>query len=382
MIRMTFRGLHVAGAVVLLAGCASPHRVEPRAQWTPEQAQRWQASKPWLVGCNFSPSTAINELEMWQAETWDPATINRELGWAQDLGFNSVRVFLHNVPYDQDPKGFLKRMDQFLGLAHQHRIGVMFVLLDSCWDPVVKPGKQRAPVPHLHNSGWVQCPGKEILRDPARHDELKPYIQGVIGHFRKDPRVDCWDLFNEPDNIGSEYRDTDLPNKPELALLLIRKAYAWAREVNPSQPLTSAVWRGDWSDPAKLNPMEQAQLDESDVISFHNYSKLPEAERCVQNLHRYHRPILCTEYMARPAGSRFDPVLGYFKQQGVGAYNWGFVSGKTQTIYPWDSWKKKYTAEPPLWFHDILHTDGTPYDPEEVRYIKAVTGANAGSKAK
>jgi hypothetical protein len=344
-------------------------------QWPAEKANAWYAKKSWRVGCNFSPSTAINELEMWQADTFDPATIDRELGWAEGLGFTSVRVFLHNIPWQQDSQGFTQRIDKFLQLTDKHHIGVLFVMLDSCWDPYPKAGKQRDPRPHVHNSGWVQAPGLDILKDPSRHAELEPYIKGIIGHFKDDRRIDGWDMFNEPDNTNnSSYKQYEPANKAELALGLLKKSYAWAREANPSQPITSGVWIGTWPDPAKLSAMEHFQLEQSDIISFHNYARLPELKQAVQNLKRYHRPILCTEYMARPAGSTFDPNLGYLKEEKVGAYNWGFVSGKTQTIYPWDSWQKAYTAEPPLWFHDIFRADGKPYDPKEVAYIRRVTG--------
>jgi len=368
--------LYSLALFALLVGCSTlPHSaLTPRPQWTTQQANDWSANTHWLVGCNFSPSTAINQLEMWQADTWDPATIDRELGWAEDLGFTSLRVFLHSMLWQQDSKGFLARMDQFLDLAHKHHLGVMFVLFDSVWDPHPQLGQQRAPRPHVHNSGWVQSPGLAILGDPSRHDELKPYVQGVIGHFRNDKRIDCWDLFNEPDNRNPPYVQFEPVNKRQLAVALLQKEFTWAREMNPSQPLTSGVWSGQWDDSAKLTIMEKCQLEESDVISFHSYGKLDDARKCVQDLQRYGRPIICTEYMARPMGSRFDPVLGYFKEQHVGAYNWGFVSGKTQTIYPWDSWTKTYTAEPPVWFHDIFRPDGTPYDLKETDYIKSLTG--------
>ncbi len=361
---------------ICLAGCGALNhdRAQTAAQpWTPQRAQAWQAQQPWLVGCNFSPSTAVNQLEMWQADTWDPATIDRELGWAAGLGFNSVRVFLHNLLWEQDQKGFLKRMEEFLDLAEKHHIGVMFVLFDGVWDPHPRLGKQRPPRPHLHNSGWVQSPGAEILRDPARQDALQGYVRGVIRHFRNDPRVQVWDLFNEPDNPVEQYAAVELPNKKEAALELLQKTFVWARAARPSQPLTSGVWIGNWADPAKLNAMERCQLEQSDVISFHSYGHLEDARQCVQNLRRYQRPILCTEYMARPNGSRFDPVLGWFQEANVAAYNWGFVSGKTQTIYPWDSWKKTYTREPEVWFHDIFRANGMPYDPQETRYIRQVT---------
>jgi hypothetical protein len=343
-------------------------------QWSPQRANQWGSHKPWRVGSNFIPSTAINELEMWQADTFDAATIDRELGWAEGLGFNSMRVFLHNVPWDEDSRGFTDRIDHFLTIADHHHIGIVFVMLDSCWDPYPKAGKQREPRPHVHNSGWVQCPGQAILEDPARHAELAPYIKGIIGHFRADRRIDAWDIFNEPDNPNrNSYGEHEKPDKTQMAMLLLKEAYGWAREVDPSQPITSGVWIGTWDDPAKLSEMEHWQLERSDVVSFHCYAPLDVMKRAVTNLKRYDRPILCTEYMARPNGSRFDPILGYLKHEGVGAYNWGFVSGKSQTIYPWDSWQKHYTAEPPLWFHDIFHTDGKPYDPDEIRYIRGVT---------
>ena len=350
-----------------------------RDRWTTEQANAWYARQPWLVGCNFNPSTAINQLEMWQAESFDPTTIDRELGWAEQLGFNSVRVYLHNLVWRQDSEGFLRRIDQFLTIADKHGIGVMLVPLDGVWDPRPRLGKQRAPRPHVHNSGWMQAPGAEILGDPKRHDELRPYITGLIGHFRDDKRIQVWDLFNEPDNanVNSYGRDgtrTELPNKAEMATRLLSKVFKWARQADPSQPLTAGVWLGPWPNHEKVLPIEKVMLEESDVISFHNYGGLEHVRPRVEQLRRYKRPLLCTEYMARPNGSRFDPVMGYFKQQKIAAYNWGFVAGKTQTNYPWDSWKRQYSAEPDVWFHEIFRSDGTPYDRKEVEYIRKQTG--------
>jgi len=347
---------------------------QPAVQWTAGQAKAWYAEKPWLVGCNFGPSTAINQLEMWQAETFDPDTIDRELAWAEQLGFSSVRVYLHHLLWQQHARGFLHRLEEFLDIAERHHIGVMFVLLDGVWDPFPQLGEQREPKPHVHNSGWVQSPGVKVLRDPDRHDELRGYIKGVIGHFRKDRRVHAWDIFNEPDNINRPaYVYYEPENKAELALVLLKKAFAWAREARPTQPITAAVWAGDWS-ADKLSPINKFMLEQSDIITFHCYSDPAQTKARVESLKRYDRPMICTEYMARPAGSTFQDILPYFKQESIGAYNWGFVAGKTQTIYPWDSWEKPYTAEPPVWFHDIFRKDGTPFDAEEVRLIKKLTG--------
>jgi hypothetical protein len=352
---------------------------DARDRWTPMQADAWGKSQPWLVGCNYIPSSAINQLEMWQAETFDPATIDRELGWAEGLGFNSIRVFLHHLPYEQDPGGFLKRIDEFLAIADKHKIGVVFVPFDSVWDPNPKLGKQREPQQGLHNSGWVQSPGAADLVNPERHKVLEAYVRGVVGRFKDDRRVQVWDLWNEPDNLnnnsyGANNLKQEPPNKRELTQPLLAKSFVWARECEPTQPLTSGVWVGNWGDLQKITPIEKIQLDESDVISFHSYGKLADIKFCVDNLRRYERPLLCTEFMARPNGSTFDPILGYLKEQKVAAHCWGFVAGKSNTIYPWDSWQKRYDKEPPVWFHDIFRTNGEVYRPEEVEYIRKVTG--------
>ena len=358
-------------------------------RWTPEQANAWYEKQPWLVGANYGPATAINQLEMWQADTFDLAQIDKELGWAHSLGFNSMRVFLHHLLWEQDSAGLLERMDKFLAVADKHKIGVMFVLFDSVWDPEPKLGKQREPKPGLHNSGWVQSPGKHDLMNKERHKLLEDFTKGVIGKFKDDRRVQIWDLWNEPDNMndnsyGKNHLKTELSREEKHKAVgeLLPKVFAWAREAKPSQPLTSGVWLGGHkADPNKLIPIEKIQLEESDVITFHCYDNVKGNEIWVKNLRAYGRPLLSTEYMARPNGSEFDPVLGYYKKEKIGAYNWGFVQGKTNTIYPWDSWQKPYVdekgaaKEPPVWFHDIFRTDGTPYREKEVEYIRSVTGA-------
>lgn len=344
-------------------------------RWPAEKANNWYSSQPWLVGSNFLPSTAINELEMWQADTFDPATIDRELGWAESIGMNTMRVFLHNLLWQQDSKAFLDRMEKFLQIADKHHIRIAFVLLDSVWDPYPKLGKQRDPKPHVHNSGWMQAPGADILKDSSRWDkELKPYVVGVLGHFRDDGRVLMWDLMNEPDNDNPPYRGKELPNKAELATQLLKREWQWARDVNPSQPLTAGVWKGEWSPDSALSDTARFQLENSDVITFHSYEPPDEMKRRIGSLRRLGRPIICTEYMARPRGSTFPAILPLLKEEKVGAYNWGFVSGKSQTIYPWDSWEKQYTGPPAVWFHDIFYPDGKPYKPEEVQLIQKLTG--------
>ena len=377
-------------AIALFAGAARAAEPAPAGRWTEQQANDWYAKQPWLVGANYAPAYAINQLEMWQAETWDPAAIDKELGWAQDLGFNSMRVFLHHLLWEQDKEGLLRRMDEFLRIAEKHKIGIMFVLFDSVWDPEPKLGKQRPPQKGVHNSGWVQSPGKNDLLDKGRHKLRAEYVKGVVGRFKDDKRVQVWDLWNEPDNMNdNSYGKNKLKTEPDAAtkqgatLELLGKSFAWAREAKPTQPLTSGVWLGGHkADPGRLIPIEKLQLEQSDVISFHSYGKLPEVQTWVANLKKYgNRPLLCTEYMARPAGSTFDPILAYFKEQKIAAYNWGFVAGKSNTIFAWGTWQKpEPAAEPKVWFHDIFRADGTAYRQQEVDYIRSVTGAKAPAK--
>jgi alpha-galactosidase len=352
--------LVVAAAAILVAHlAASGQNAKPSSgRWSSEKARAWAESQPWTLGCNYIPRTAINTLEMWQAETFDPATIDQELGWAEDLGFNAVRVFTHYLLWQQDAGGFLRRLERFLEIADRHHIGTMFVLFDDCWNSQAALGPQPAPRPGVHNSGWVQCPGPELLETPGRWGVLEDYTRGVVGFFRGDRRVLAWDLYNEPGNSG--YGSKSLP--------LLKSVFGWARAEGPSQPLTAGIW-----DEAKeLADLNRFQAERSDIISFHSYQSLAEAEKRVARLESHGRPLICTEYMARTAGSRFEDILPFFKSRDIGAMNWGFVKGKTQTIFPWGS--KEGGPEPPVWFHDVMRPDGVPYLAAEAALIRSAAG--------
>ena len=352
---------------ILLLAAAQP--AIAREVWTKAQANAWYDRQPWLIGANYIPSTAVNQLEMWQAETFDPATIDRELGWAERLHMNTVRVFLHDLLWQQDAAGFKRRIDTFLTIAARHRIKPMFVLFDSCWDPDPRLGPQRPPVPGVHNSGWVQSPGRAGLEDMTQRARLRAYVEGVVGAFARDDRVLAWDIWNEPDSPGGKaYRP--IPNKEILVEGLIVDAFEWARAQEPIQPLTSSLFETDgWAREA-IRPLERKQLAQSDILSFHDYRWPEDFAANVRTLQAYGRPVLATEYLARGAGSTFDGILPIAKRANVGVFNWGFVDGKTQTRLPWDSWKRPYVgAEPPVWFHDVLHGDGTPYRVAETTMI-------------
>jgi len=326
-------------AVTIVAGlCTSVLRAQT-ARWPEQKANAWYAQQPWLVGSNYVPKSAINQLEMWQEATFDPVEIDKELSWAEAMGMNTMRVFLHDLLWQQDAGGFQRRIDRFLTIASRHHIRPMFVLFDSCWDPLPRLGPQHPPIPGVYNSGWVQSPGAAALADANQYPRLKAYVQGVVAAFAKDGRILAWDVWNEPgtDNAGS-YPKEELKEKDKTAKVtaLLPQVFEWAREANPMQPLTSGVWAVDTSpDGASLGELQEIQLRESDVITFHNYTWPEYFKRQVSWLKKYNRPVICTEYMARPVGSTFDTVLPIAKEERVGAINWGFVAGKTQTYLPW-----------------------------------------------
>lgn len=358
--------------------------MEPR--WSREKANAWYVKQPWLVGCNFIPSTAINQLEMWQAETFDPETIDRELGWAAGLGFNTVRVYLHDLLWHAGAAGCKDRIERYLEIAARHRIRTMFVLFDDCWHDDPALGPQPEPRPGVHNSGWVKSPGSRVVRDPAEWGRLEDYVSDIVTTFGSDERVVVWDVYNEPGNRF--LLSLGLPTFPRYARLiyqllsylllpsptapLLRAAFSWARSARPSQPLTTATWYLTTSLESKLN---RQALALSDVVSFHSYFDLETTSRLVRQLQALGRPLLCTEYLARKEGCLFETHLPFFNREKIGCYNWGLVSGKTQTIYSWED-VIETGEEPPLWFHDILRADGTPYREDEVRLIRKQAAAS------
>lgn len=351
-----------------------PGAAAEQSRWSPDRANRWYQAQPWPVGANYITSNAINQLEMFQADTFDPHRIDVELGWAQSHKLNTVRVFLHDQLWAQNPWGFRMRLAEFVSIAAKHRIKPMFVFFDSCWDPFPKLGAQRAPTPGVHNSGWVQSPGAEHLDDLDYRRTLRDYVTGVLTQFRNDDRILAWDVWNEPDNPARAYRKVERKDKQERVADLLSLVFGWARSVDPSQPLTSAVWQGEWGNPQRRSMIANIQLDNSDVITFHSYDKPAAFEARIAELSPLGRPIICTEYLARTLGNTVEAILPIAKRYNVGAINWGFVAGKTQTYLPWDSWDHPYPTAPETWFQDLVKPDGKPYRDSEIQTISDLSG--------
>jgi hypothetical protein len=337
-------------------GCTNRVNETEQTVWQVEKTWAWSEKTGWLRGCNYIPGSAVNQLEMWQAETFDPVTIDRELGWAEELGFNIMRVYLHSYAWKQDPAGFKKRVEEYLAISYKHGIYTMFVFFDDCWNENSKPGSQPEPETGIHNSRWIQDPSCDLRPDTAvLYSWLEEYVKDIIHTFRDDERVIMWDLYNEPGNMG--HNNNSLP--------LLRNVFTWARKANPSQPLTSGIWKLD------LYELNKFQVRNSDIISYHNYLNPELHQTWVRLLKTHGRPVICTEYLARQLDSKFENILPMLKEENIGAINWGLVAGKTNTIYAWNT-PMPDGGEPEIWFCNIFRQDGTPYSPEEIKIIKQI----------
>ncbi|MDB5143125.1 MAG: 1,4-beta-xylanase [Mucilaginibacter sp.] len=352
--------LIIAGLTLKTASFAQIKIISSGKVWSAEKANEWYKKQPWLVGADYIPASAINQLEMWQADTFDASTIDKELGWAEGIGMNTMRVFLHSLAYKADPADFKSRVNQFLTIADKHQIKPLFVFFDDCWNKTPQIGKQPEKKQGVHNSGWMQDPGDPAYKETTSYPALEIYVKDILKTFAHDKRILLWDLYNEPGNSG----------KTGSSMLLLSKIFTWARAVNPDQPLTAGLW--NWGE--KFTEINKFQLANSDVISYHCYDKPEQHLRTIELLKLFGKPLVCTEYMARPRNSTFINTLPILKKQNVAAINWGFVDGKTNTKYAWDT-PMANGGEPAVWFHEIFRADGTPYRSEETDLIKKLTGA-------
>jgi galactose mutarotase-like enzyme len=342
-------------------------------QWTAEQANNWYKQQPWRVGANFVPAYAINQLEMLQTESFDTVAIERELRLAAGIGMNTMRIFLHDLLWRKDPADLKQKLNTVLRICARNGIVPIIVFFDSVWNGEARLGKQKDPTPGVHNSYWVKSPNLKDLCDPSLDAVFEAYVYDVVSHFRNDPRIFAWDIWNEPDNTDDRRAEHGMSSRDDQVAYLLPRMFAAARRAKPTQPLTSGVWKylDTWGSDTKLNPIQRAQLQLSDVISFHCYADSATFEGCVANLKRFNRPLICTEYLARSMGSTFEKILPIGKKYNIAMINWGLVQGKTQTHFPWDSWQEPYTKRTlPVWHHEVFKNDGTPYRNEEVELIR------------
>ncbi len=331
-------------------------------QWTPEQAREWWADKEWPVGCCFVPSYAVNQFEMWQDETFNIPVLDKEFGICEELGFNLVRIYLHEKLWWADAEGFKNKINKVLDLCASHGLKVTFTFCTN-GGKEQELGPQPEPRQGIHGGGqWCCSPSTEMMNNPELWPRFKEYLQDILRTYKDDDRILYWCLQNEPENIKKD-RDP---------LEWMKALYEWAWEVRPSQPLSSPVWQrpGFHGTATKLDQIVVA-LGYSDIITFHCYYGPDELETFIKMLSRFRRPMVCQEYMGRTLGSTFEFCMPILKREKVGALNWGLVEGKCKYRYPWGH--KPEQGEPEIWFHSIFWEDYTPWRESEVLFIKNET---------
>jgi hypothetical protein len=348
------------GVIILcLCLCCATDVFAQNGRWTAEKANQWYGAAGWFNGVNYIPSDAINYTAMWDKTSFNPKLIDRELTLAEELGFNCVRVVLQHAVYADNPKYFLKTLDKFLAICEKHYIRVMPCFFDDCVfgvnsDPIT--GKQPEPLTGWYAWAWSPSPGHTMVIDERYHAQLEKYVKDVMWKFKDDQRIFIWDLYNEPTSSGTG----------AYSLPLVRKVFAWAREINPVQPLTTGVWNGE-------KDLNSLIFENSDIISYHCYDDKNRMKEQIAELKQHRRPLICSEWLNRPAKSTVEDIMPLLKDESVGAILWGLVNGKTQTNLPWGFRPNKlpYTGE---WQCDLFHSDFTPYRESELRLIKQLNG--------
>jgi hypothetical protein len=336
------------------------------ARWDERRAFQYMQRFGEVKGCNYVPSDGSSILHSPNKEL-----IRREIGWARNVvGLNSVRVWVDLADYQINEEQVLTNFESFLGTCDANQIKVLPVLsLQSFLDPEYdsKAAGASGPLldfhPSVHGGGWrysnrlgwpcCEPEGNIPSKTMAAWVKTKPaaehFIRSLLSRYAKDDRVLLWDLYNEA---------------PKAARPLVETIFQWAREVNPSQPL-SVCWQGH---------------DLSDVITFHTYAR-PGFETANRNspgwdflteldwARAWGRPMLCTEWLARPFGNTIEAILPFYERYHIGWYVWGLCAvGPAQYQFPWD-WPMG-SPPPEKWFHCLLYPDGTPYSAEEILMIR------------
>ena len=333
-----------------------------KGRWSEEKANQWYYSQDWPVGCDYIVSNAINQIDMWQESTFSPDLIDRELAMAEELGFNTVRLFLHDLVYEADPKGLKTRISEVLDICGNHGIKVVMTFFTNGGKfDNVSLGQQPAPTPGVHNPEWRQTPGAEVVNDPAQWGRLERYVKDILKTFKKDKRIYCWCLYNEPEN----------DNRGANSLPLMREAFKWGWEINPDQPLTAPYASLMASDDRSNLAIWGFLAENCDIMSFHCYNPVYTLmDKYITPLKKMNRPIICTECVGRPANTLFD-MFAICRKENIGVLSFGLIDSKMQCKFHWDS--KAGAVEPKVWFHDLYHADGTPYDKNEIAFIKQIT---------
>ena len=355
-------------------------------KWSKEKAWEWYNSRPWMRGFNFVPSDCSGWVEMWQeynhAEKVE--TIRRELALAKQIGFNVIRQFLAFDVWLYQRESFLKNVEEFLSIAAENDIGVLFVLISDGGRPKKKPDFGEINAGVFHGSfavnarmipGIFPCtdapapapaapaappaPLYSPVDEPELAEKFYQYVDDLASRYAKDERVIVWNIWNEPGNS----------NRGTLSVPHMKKAFEIFRSYDPIQPLCTDVWRMPKSN--ILTEEETIAIELSDIISYHDYGSLDHSVRVIEFLRQYGRPMLNTEWLHRIQYNNVATHLPLYYNNNIGIFNWGFVNGKFRGNEPWEGCWRRYAKGEKLdiykWQHDLLRPNYRPYDPEEIK---------------
>ncbi|MBQ8716992.1 MAG: cellulase family glycosylhydrolase [Clostridia bacterium] len=349
-------------------------------RWSKEKIWNWYNARPWIRGCNYMSADCANRVDQWQELGFEERfkTTEEELKLVQDTGFNTVRLILEYVVWKEEHDGFMDRFERYISLCAKYGISCMIVLANDCMPPKTELWKM--PAVGEQHYDWGYHGGRKhsqhgshkepaphfYLDDPETREDYFKMVREIVSKYKDDPRICVWDLYNEP---GANKRDAlTLPN--------LKRMFEAVREIDPSQPVTVGVWRIKGDESIPLSEVEQYALENSDIISYHNYQSYAENIRIIKRLKKEERPILNTEWLCRFQHNDVASLFPLFYLERIGCYNWGFVAGKYQTYEPWEFIWEQYDAgkradiDFTKWFHDLYRPSHRPYDPKEIELIQ------------
>lgn len=346
--------------------------------WNKERAWEWYNARPWIRGCNFMGSDCANRIDQWQEYGFEERfqTADRELKLVAETGFNSIRIIMDFFVWKHERAGYMQRLERYIALAAKYGITCTIVFGNDCM-PVkaealsrLKLGEQEWHLGwhggrKVSQHGTFGEAGYHLLDEPELALEHYEWVREIVDTYKNDERILMWDVFNEPGNS----------NRKNMSLPHLKKFFEIIREINPIQPLTAGIFTCD----GKVDELPEIQrfaLDNSDIVSFHNYGSYETNVCLLKRLKKLGRPIVNTEWLARCLHNNVQEIYPLFYLEKVGCYCWGFVVGKYQTHEPWNSVWDQYEKNPNLdwdftkWFHDLYRPSLHPYDPKEIELIK------------
>lgn len=199
----------------------------------------------WL-GAAYTPSAAPNNWWWHWYEQYEPG-IERELPMLKRrLGVTTLRTFLAWEVFEANPSGLHSNMERFLSVAGKSNITVGFVFFDDCWNHQGgSVAKQCTPRKGVHNGCWMASPqdANRVGSNASNaYTPLKAYVSTTVAAFKSDPRVQWWEVFNEP-------------RRDNWSLGLRAAAFSWAKASQPLAPVISC-----WDD-----------SNATDILDHHDY---------------------------------------------------------------------------------------------------------------